>query len=392
MDESGPQNIHREYIGGNVRFEFPRRPLGWGRLFGAALVGFGLLFVWMPGHMAWENLRPVLHGKVEVFSLIFGLFPLLFVIVGCLPMGIGLLIIFGRCRLEWNEGQLWSTELLGPFRWKRRLPRQPISKLEISLATSRSGNGPAKPVENFSGITALFADGTRKPVVWGYPKSWLLDVAGELSTYMDGSSLSAETVKVEVVQRLGGPDEPNDDVLQLPASSLLQLTESLSVIRVKVPPAGLWKGSKGLFFFALLWCGFMAVFTTVFLLPSTVKNGSEVVFYLFIAGFWLIGIFLMTAAFNMGRRTAEISADAGCLRIATKGIFGVKQREWATSEIAAIRAGPSGMEVNDRPVIELQIHPIAGKKAGFLAGRDEQELRWLATRLRQTLKVPAQRI
>jgi hypothetical protein len=37
----------------------------------------------------------------------------------------------------------------------------------------------------------------------------------------------------------------------------------------------------------------------------------------------------------------------------------------------------------------LQIHPRLGKKAGFLAGRDEAELRWLATRLRQALPVPA---
>ena len=47
------------------------------------------------------------------------------------------------------------------------------------------------------------------------------------------------------------------------------------------------------------------------------------------------------------------------------------------------------MEVNDRPVIELQIHPRQGKKAGLLGGRDEAELRWLATRLRQALQVPA---
>jgi hypothetical protein len=38
----------------------------------------------------------------------------------------------------------------------------------------------------------------------------------------------------------------------------------------------------------------------------------------------------------------------------------------------------------------LQIYPRAGKKQGMLAGRDEEELKWLATRLRQALQVPAQ--
>jgi hypothetical protein len=49
------------------------------------------------------------------------------------------------------------------------------------------------------------------------------------------------------------------------------------------------------------------------------------------------------------------------------------------------------MEVNNRPVIELQIHPAVGKKAGFLAGRDEAELRWMAAQLRRALNVPARR-
>ena len=40
-------------------------------------------------------------------------------------------------------------------------------------------------------------------------------------------------------------------------------------------------------------------------------------------------------------------------------------------------------------MIELQIQPRTGKKTGLLAGRNEQELRWLATRLRQALQVPA---
>jgi hypothetical protein len=47
------------------------------------------------------------------------------------------------------------------------------------------------------------------------------------------------------------------------------------------------------------------------------------------------------------------------------------------------------MAVNNVPIIELQIHPRAGKTAGFFAGRDEPELRWLATELRRALAVPA---
>ena len=59
--------------------------------------------------------------------------------------------------------------------------------------------------------------------------------------------------------------------------------------------------------------------------------------------------------------------------------------------LSAIRADASGMEVNDVPVIELQVHPAAGRKAGFFAGRDSEELRWMATELRRALNVPAER-
>jgi hypothetical protein len=118
------------------------------------------------------------------------------------------------------------------------------------------------------------------------------------------------------------------------------------------------------------------------------------VFVLFLLAFWAIGLGMVVLAVNLGRRTAEFVADSGRLRAETKGLFGTKQREWSRDEITAIRADRSGIEVNDHPVIELelQIHPRAGKKVGLLAGRNEDELRWMATRLRRALNVPARNI
>src|ERR1041384_1462568 len=107
------QEIKREYAGGNVRFDLPLRPLGWGRLVGLFLVGFGLLFVWLPGHTAWEFIQKLLHGNRDVGSIIFSLFPLLFVIAGCVPMGIGLGILFGRCRVGWRGGRMGSAGVVG---------------------------------------------------------------------------------------------------------------------------------------------------------------------------------------------------------------------------------------------------------------------------------------
>ncbi|MCX7826807.1 MAG: hypothetical protein N2689_14800, partial [Verrucomicrobiae bacterium] len=48
-------------------------------------------------------------------------------------------------------------------------------------------------------------------------------------------------------------------------------------------------------------------------------------------------------------------------------------------------AGPSGMEINRVPVLELQIQRKDGRKTGFLAGRSDAELQWLAAVLRYAL-------
>jgi hypothetical protein len=40
-------------------------------------------------------------------------------------------------------------------------------------------------------------------------------------------------------------------------------------------------------------------------------------------------------------------------------------------------------------VINLQVHATDGRKTGLFSGRDELELQWLATVLRQRLNVPA---
>jgi hypothetical protein len=384
------QEIRREFAGNDARFELPVRPLGWGRLFGLFFVGFGLLFAWSPAHGVWQLIQKWLHGTSGGTETFFSLFQLPFVIAGAVPLAIGLLILFGRCRVEWKDGQLRVAEMLGPLRWTRRLPRKPISKLEVAAARSTSGNSAPRQLDGFSGLAAVFEDGTKKLVVLGYPKDWLLALAGELKGYVGGSAFATAPTEVEVVEpSLKGEDD--DDMPEQPAGSLIRVEEHTAGVKLIVPPAGLWRGSKGLFFFALMWCGFMVVFTTVMVLPGTKKGGSIWLFILFLLGFWAIGLGMMAAAINLGRRTATMAAEGGRLRVETRGLFGAKRQEWSRGEMAAIRADSSGMAVNDRPVIELQIHPVAGKKVGLLAGRDENELRWMATRLRQALNVPARK-
>lgn len=380
--------VRRECAGSNARFEFPVRPLGWGKLLGAFLVGFAVLFCWGPAQMVWEFIQDWIEHGPDVGNLLFGVFLVLFVVAGCLPAMIGLLILFGRCRVEWKDGRLRSTEILGPLRWTHRMPAKPIRKLEVSAVTSRSGGAPRQRLDRLGALTAEFEDGSKRLVVLGYPKDWLLGLAEELKLYVGGAAFSAGPAQVAVVERLS-PEEVDDDGLEQPPDSLVVLEQNISGVRLTVPPAGLWRGSVGFFAFALMWCAFMVVLTVMMVSSGLRKHDGIWIPILFIVVFWAVGLGMLASAINMGRRTATLDVQGGRLCVETKGLFGAKRLEWSQAEIAAIRADSSGMEVNERPVIELQIYPIAGKKVGLLAGRDEDELRWMAARLRGALQVPA---
>jgi hypothetical protein len=390
MDANWTLSVRREYVGGNPRFDLPIRPLGWAKLTGVFFIGFGVLFAWSSARDILRTVQKWLHETPGGMETVSCLFNLPFLIAGCVPVVIGLLVLFGRCRVEWRDGQLWSAEVLGPFRWTRRMPRKPIRKLEIAATTSKSGNAPPKPIENFSGLTAEFEDGSKKLVVLGYPKDWLLAIADELKGYVGRGTFSAASTQVEVVEKTS-EDEDVDDVLQQPADSRVQVEERGAGVRLVVPPAGIWRGSKGLFFFALFWCGFMVLFTAFTGTSMFKGRGIEWELVAFLAAFWAIGVGLLVGAVHMGRRSASLEADSVHLRVETRGLFGTNRREWSRADLNAIRADASGMEVNHRPLIELQIHPLSGKKVGLLAGRQEDELRWLAPCLRRALNVPARK-
>ncbi len=179
--------------------------------------------------------------------------------------------------------------------------------------------------------------------------------------------------------------------LPQPANSAIQIERFSDGLTITAPPAGLWKGTQGLFAFSLLWNGVMAVLTPLFLLGIFREKPHDQWAYLvlpaFLSLFWLVGIGVFLGALNMGRRQAAIAVTAGSLMVIQSGPFGTKQRQWAAAEISRICAGPSGMEVNDKPILELQIFGAGSGKFALLAGRSDEELQWIASELRVSLGV-----
>jgi hypothetical protein len=197
-------------------------------------------------------------------------------------------------------------------------------------------------------------------------------------------------------------DESQDDdelavaeeaVICQPAGSQVIVERFADGLTLQVPPAGLWRGTQGLFVFAIIWNTIVTVITVV-MLGVVFGNGqgdnSLWILPLILSIFWAVGIGVLLGAVNMGRRQAAIAVTGGTLMVIQTGIFGSKQRDWPPGDVEAVRTGPSGMTVNDKPVLELQIFDGGAHKFGLLAGRRDDELRWMAAELRQALGVPEQ--
>jgi len=185
---------------------------------------------------------------------------------------------------------------------------------------------------------------------------------------------------------------PDDQPVPTPVSCPKKATGELSPtddgISIVLPPMGFYRGSKGLGSFSVLWLGFVTIFTSVFV-ASWFKNGfkgDDVFFVLFIGVFWLIGAAMAYGAARAGRRRGYIDVVGRDLLISRQAIGRPKSESWHADEIDRIVAGPSGVEVNDVPVIELQVWPKHGKKRGFFPERRDDELRWIAWEIEVALR------
>jgi hypothetical protein len=155
-------------------------------------------------------------------------------------------------------------------------------------------------------------------------------------------------------------------------------------VTLTIPPAGIWYGSKGLFPFGLIWSLIVGVMSAVLLMSGKPIEHNAWVAYATLIVFSLVGVGALMQAIQMGRRRAVFAVVGDRLLVLQTGPFSKKRWEWGRGDLHDVRTGPSGMAVNGVPVIELQVAPRTGSKVGFLAGHDEEELRWVATEVRRS--------
>jgi hypothetical protein len=376
------------------RYVLPRRELGGLRWVGLIPIGIGLVFIWFG--ISWIlDTSQWLQGKIEPFSLVFSLFGVAFVYGGLLPFGIGLAMMIGHSEIEIAGGRLKTVERAGPLWWSRRRSLDIIQELKIEYAGPENEDNP-RPRNRTDGLWAIrIRYAGRKPwlAAIGYPRALLLPLADDLAERLRESSSQPIVVDDQAVESGDGifdgslvPIMP--ERFEKPPGSRIELDERDGQLTINVPAAGLRRGSSGLFSFAIIWCSGSAFMTAIALVPI-LMDGDHWATILAIAGFmsffWAVGIGILLVSINMGRRRAGIVVVGDRLSVLQTSLFGSKTSSWAADELRSVRVGPSGMKVNDRPVPELQVLPRTGKKLGMLAGRDVNELEWMASHMARAL-------
>jgi len=375
-----------------TRYILPKRDLGAARKAGWAPIVMGVLitifmFFWMSGPIS-GGLRSA--GTGRWIGIVFGLsgLPGLAAGVGLIVLGVAILNNGSHTEIVVGDGLIRLIDRIGFLRIPRKCFVSSVRRFVIRKGglSVKNQNGETQTyAPDLAAIMAETTTGKQVLVALAYPHEVLRPLADVLAASLSAgghSMMANETMPViEVVEREAG-EESADTVVPKPEKTDITIQTYQHGLAISVPPKGLRKGSQGLFGFSLLWNGFMAVFTVLM-----VKGHPPFPVYLFILGFWGIGILMMLCAINMAKRKVMIAVVNNVLACRVIGPFKTSEQKIRVDMISGVRVGPSGIEVNDRPVMELQIIPKAGKKIGLLSNRSSDEQEWLAYTLRQALNV-----
>jgi hypothetical protein len=386
--------------------ELPPREVGCMRFVGVLAVVIGLVFAGTGlfiiliegGVLDWLSNGKYGGGRpLDWFKAAFGV-P--FFLGGLVPLYLGSFLFGGRGTIELRDEVLISTLRWGPLRKRRRIRIETIRKFQVK--TARSDEAPEVLGKMMGALNAVLKGGGMKNVTWGYPKATLRALAVHLTEACEQRAgavlIEEDRPRIGIEERTLGDDlvEPEDgdeplDVSPRPDDAVSILERHADGLTITVPPVGMRKGSKGTFGFSIFWNGFMLVFTGFWFGSGGFSQGpglAAVFPFLMIVLFWGIGVALVVTAINAGRRRAILDVVGDTLLITRKSIFKTQQDEVRRNEIKAIRRGKTGTEVNEVPILNLQVIRREGKKIGILAQLSDDELAWIAAELREALDVP----
>ena len=424
----GGNNLSHEFFrryptSDGTGWELPRRELGEFGKFGwlmiaVCAVGFLFLLIWSAVWLM-VGIGFVVDGKLWGLGIAaIGLIGVvaMFYLARLGMLGWYLVQSKTSCHVEVGSKFLFSNEPLGFFTWRRKCEIDAIKQLNIE----RSGTGKYSNDESklgFAGeLMTIRATTNSKPflVAPGYRHEilspLLTEIGDELNRHRGGSPIEilpgvSESTLMDSpnqydlsVSGIQQEQEGKVTLRQQPADSSIEIHDTGENKAYRVLPMGIKKGSKGLLGFSIFWNLFMLVFTVIFIvihkmgeLPKELTALGASIVGLFFLVFWMVGILSLVSTINAGRRTAMLGIADGQLFVERKSIFGTKWIEVPIDNVRKINVGPSGTEINNVPVLELQIHESEGCKHGLLSQLANDDLYWLAQELTAAIESASHR-
>ncbi|MCX7591618.1 MAG: hypothetical protein N2255_08330 [Kiritimatiellae bacterium] len=383
-----------------LRYVLPRRTIGKAKwigmpvaLFGLADLAFSTLWMYLVIRMGFQ-----VPGGIRWAPIVLGLFglPFAFVGLGLFAAGIGILFNGFHTELVVTTKHLTVVERFGFLRWTARCRLGDIRRFVLKKGVEPWTSELRSFYLMFRDLPLLVAETTRGRTLWiapGYDSELLRSLARALAEAVEACGEDFVRGVEQGTQRVildgAASESPEQPPLSKPPKSRIIFQKLADGLAISVPPAGLLKGTHGLFVFGVLWTVFALTIVPAVLRSATSsphKPGVQPGLWVLFSIFLLAGVLVLLVSINIGRRRVLIVVGRDSLGYRLIAPFGRREEIVKFPDIVSIAVGPSGIKVNNRPIPELQITLKNGKKKlGLLSQCSEEELEWLAEVLRRAV-------
>jgi hypothetical protein len=205
--------------------------------------------------------------------------------------------------------------------------------------------------------------------------SWVHQLGeGVRSVY---EKLQAASARVPEFQE--NPDQP-------PNSRVIHEVHDDGVTLIVPPP-----GPNPFFLLGCALCALAALFTL-----AVINTGFPGGIFSSLVGlmvFWAIALAVFLPTYHMAYAHTAIAVVGDDLELCWSSKLRTLRRSWNRADLTDVRCGDTGWvsgsdDSNLTPIKVLHILLKGENKFGLLAGRDDAELRWIATVLRRALRLP----
>lgn len=365
-----------------VRIELPprgpRRGVGISLMFvGALMVGMSVigLTVLMPRVVT-------IDGPARGVMLLLCLPMLGVFLTGVALLNAGQAAYAGTWRsiIEAGGGRLRVTERLGVFRHSWVRPVEKLFNLRLvcaNLFVHGAGRGGEAP-----SYTALMVEDRGGASVWIAPlyRTMVLEPLCDALSESCGLSRSPRTARGESDSLTASvPSTASEE--GRPPHTKVKIIEQSDALAIDAPSPGLIRGSHGLFVFSLVWIIFSLLWCGVVVVRGGAEWGAMGAGLVFV----VLGVVCLGWSVRMGCQRVMMAIDSETILIRRLGGRQVREEKYARADLMAVRCGPSGLKVNNRPIMELQFHFRNCPTVRCGSYLSDSEVRWLAAKLQSWL-------